>query len=88
MPPSTDEQRQPKDAPHKYENSAKYTFSAKFYREDTFQANVSGFIPESLVQMGRSKINDFDKFLSEKLRGGRWQAICLRLVIVGDRGSA
>lgn len=69
------------------QGQAKYTFAAAFYQEDTSQATVNRFMPDSLIQKGRSKIDDFDKFLSEKLRGGKWQATCLRLATVGDRDA-
>jgi hypothetical protein len=69
------------------QGQVKYTFSAEFYQEDTSQATVNRFMSESLIQKGRSKIDDFDRFLSEKLRGGRWQATCLRLSTIGDRDA-
>jgi hypothetical protein len=66
----------------------KYTFSAAFYQEDTSQATVNRFMSESLIQKGRSKIDDFDRFLSEKLRGGRWEATCLKLATIGGDRDA
>jgi len=70
------------------QGQTKYTFSAMFYEENSSQASVERFMPESLVQKGRSKIDDFHKFLSEKLRGGRWQATSLRLATAGDRDAS
>ena len=70
------------------QGQTKYTFSTIFYQEDTSQSAVGRFMSESLIQKGRSKIDDFHKFLSEKLRGGRWQATCLRLATVGDRDAS
>jgi len=70
------------------QGQTKYTFSAMFYQEDRSQTSVERFMSESLIQKGRSKIDDFTKFLSEKLRGGRWQATSLRLATVGDRDAS
>ena len=43
---------------------------------------MNRYMSELLSQKGRSKVEDFNRFVSEKLRGGRWQATCLRLKII------
>jgi len=65
----------------------KYAFSVAFYQEDESQAIVNRYMSESLTQKGRSKIDDFNRFVSEKLRGGRWQATCLRLTTISDKDA-
>jgi hypothetical protein len=70
------------------QGQVKYNFSVSFYQEDTSQATVNRFMSESLIQKGRSKIDDFDRFLSEKLRGGRWEATCLKLATIGGDRDA
>jgi hypothetical protein len=65
----------------------KYAFSAAFYQEDESQTSVERYMSESLTQKGRSKIEDFNRFVSEKLRGGRWQATCLRLTTISDNDT-
>ena len=67
--------------------SVKYAFSAAFYQEDASQSSVERYMSESLTQKGRSKIEDFNRFVSEKLRGGRWQATCLRLTTISDKDT-
>ncbi|VEU39421.1 unnamed protein product [Pseudo-nitzschia multistriata] len=60
----------------------KYAFFAIFYQEDESQATLNRYMPEFLTQKGRSRIDDFHRFVSEKLRGGRWQATCLRMATI------
>ena len=67
---------------------SKYSFSALFYQEDASHASVGRFMPESLIQKGRSRIDDFDRFLSEKLKGGRWEATYLRMATASDRDAS
>jgi len=65
----------------------KYAFMVAFYQEDESQASVHKYMSESLTQKGRSKIEDFNRFVSEKLKGGRWQATCLRLTTISDKDT-
>eukprot|EP00536_Pseudo-nitzschia_multiseries_P009367 jgi/Psemu1/297229/fgenesh1_pm.260_\ len=65
----------------------KYTFLAAFYQEDESQATVNTYLSETLTQKGRSKIDDFHGFVSEKLRGGRWQATCLRMTTINSKDA-
>jgi len=65
----------------------KYAFVAAFYQEDESQAVVNSYLSESLIQKGRSKIEDFQRFVSEKLRGGRWQSTCLRMTTISAKDS-
>lgn len=60
-------------------------FFAAFYLEDESQAGVNNYLPDSLCEKGRLKIDDFSKFLSDKLAGGKWTAIPLRLTTITDQ---
>ncbi|KAG7363444.1 transcription factor S-II TFIIS [Nitzschia inconspicua] len=57
-------------------------FHAVFFQDNSSLKNLSPFLPETLIQKGRSKIDDFKRFLADKLKGGKWQATCLRLATV------
>lgn len=54
-------------------------FMARFYLENESQARICGILPESLNEKGRLRIDEFAKFLSGKLKGGRWVAVPMRL---------
>ena len=66
-------------------NNPRVSFSAAFYLEDESQAGVDRYLPETLKEKGRLKIHEFSRFLSDKLAGGRWSAIPLRLTTVSDQ---
>ena len=59
-------------------------FKARFYFENDPQADLQGSLPESWVERGRLRIEEFSKFLSGKLKGGRWTATLLRLSVSSD----
>ena len=48
-------------------------FSAAFYQEDAASAEVDEHLPEVLVHKGRSRVDDFKKFLGDKLKGDKWK---------------
>jgi hypothetical protein len=62
-------------------------FNAAFYLEDESQAGVNNFLPAMLAEKGRLKIHEFSRFLSDKLSGGRWVAIPLRLATISDQDA-
>jgi hypothetical protein len=66
-------------------SSPKIAFHGSFYLEDDSQAGVNQFVPETLTEKGRLKIEEFEKFLSDKLSSGRWHAIPLRMMPYTDR---
>jgi Transcription factor S-II (TFIIS), central domain len=68
--------------------TSKLTFHAAFYQENSSLDTLSQYMPEMLVQKGRSKIDDFKRFLADKLKGGKWQATCLRLATISDRDAS
>ena len=53
------------------------SFFANLYAEN--DAQQDGFLPESLTEKGRLTRENFSKFLSEKLKSGRWNVKSLRL---------
>lgn len=69
--------------------SSKFIFQAAFWLEDDSHSDViSNTMPETLKQKGRSKIEDFNQFVSEKLHRGRWNVTILRLTTVTDKDAA
>jgi hypothetical protein len=60
-------------------------FTAAFYLEDEALSGANGFVPEVLSEKGRLKIEEFSRFLTDKLSGGRWAAIPLRLTVLSDQ---
>ena len=60
-------------------------FTAAFYLEDEALSGGNAFVPEVLSEKGRLKIEEFSRFLTDKLSGGRWAAIPLRLAVLSDQ---
>lgn len=60
-------------------------FSAAFYLEDDALSGSNRFVPEVLSEKGRLKIEEFSRFMTDKLSGGRWAAIPLRLTVLSDQ---
>ena len=68
-------------------NNPRLAFSAAFYLEDESHSGVDQFLPESLSEKGRLKIHEFSRFLTDKLTGGKWVAIPLRLTTLSDQDA-
>jgi hypothetical protein len=60
------------------------SFLAAFYLEDESMDGVNSFLPESLAERGRLRSEEFSRFLRDKLAGGRWHAIPLRLATISE----
>lgn len=70
------------------QGSSKHIFQAAFYLDDDSHVDIiRGTMPETLTQKGRSKIEEFNRFVSEKLHGGRWIATSLRLTTISDKDA-
>lgn len=54
-------------------------FRTRFLPENNPPVALNGVLPENLSEKGRLRIEEFAKFLSGKLKGGKWSAACLRL---------
>ena len=64
------------------------SFFANLYAEETdHQSEADGLLTESLTEKGRLTTENFTKFLSDKLRGGRWNATVLRVDPVSEKDS-
>mmetsp|Transcript_12615 Transcript_12615/g.30122 ORF Transcript_12615/g.30122 Transcript_12615/m.30122 type:complete len:2002 (-) Transcript_12615:73-6078(-) len=62
------------------------SFSAALYLEDE-NSDFAGnqLVPSSLTEKGRLRIDEFQRFLHDKLAGGRWAAFALRVDILSDQ---
>ena len=67
------------------QGTSKLVLNVAFYQENNLEINISPFMPESLIQKGRSRIDEFKRFLIEKLKGGRWKATSLRLATISEK---
>jgi hypothetical protein len=68
--------------------NSKLAFSVAFYQEGFSSERMDNNLPENLVQKGRSRVDDFNKFLRDKLKGGKWKVDCLRLTTLTDMDSS
>ena len=62
-------------------------FTARFYNENEAHASLCGILPDSISEKGRLRVDEFLKFLSGKLKGGRWVAIPMRLSIYSEEDA-
>ena len=63
------------------------SFFAHLYAETDPQSEADGYLPESLTERGRLTADNFSKFVAEKLKGGRWNAMVIRLETISDKDA-
>lgn len=63
------------------------SFMANLYAEMDPQNEADGLLPECITERGRLTIENFSKFLSDKLKNGRWIAMALRLNPLSERDA-
>jgi len=63
------------------------SFFAHLYPESDPQNEADDYLPGSLTEKGRLTTDNFSKFLADKLKGGRWYAMVLRLDTMSDKDS-
>lgn len=63
-------------------------FRARFLPENDPQGVLNGVLPENLSEKGRLRIEEFTKFLSGKLKGGKWSATRLRMSLFSSDEDA
>ena len=57
----------------------KVSFTTKMFVEQSCPWELNGFLPADLVDKGRISIDEFNKFISDKMRSGKWNLIHLKL---------
>jgi len=62
-------------------------FKARFYIECDQHASFNSYLREGLTEKGRLRIEEFSKFLSGKLKGGRWISMALRMSALSDEDA-
>jgi hypothetical protein len=63
----------------------KLSFTTKLFIEQSCPYQVDYFLPSSMVEKGRITLDEFNKFISEKMKSGRWNLVHLKLSsITGD----
>lgn len=62
------------------------SFSAALYLEDE-NSDFAGhqLVPSHLTEKGRLRIDEFQRFLHDKLAGGRWATFALRVDVLSDQ---
>lgn len=61
----------------------KVTFGCEMYLDNEMSsARSDGLLPESWTEKGRLQIDEFMKFFSSKMNGGRWKAEALRISVL------
>ena len=62
-------------------------FKARFYLESDRHARLDHLLPENMTEKGRLRLEEFAKFLSGKLKGGRWVAVPIRMSVSSDEDA-
>jgi hypothetical protein len=62
----------------------KLSFTTKLYIEQSCPYQMDSFLPSSLTEKGRITLDEFNKFISEKMKGGRWNIAHLKLSSIGE----
>jgi len=57
----------------------KLTFTTKIAEEASCAYELDGFLPSMMKEKGRLPIDDFNKFITEKTRSGKWTVAHLKL---------
>lgn len=57
----------------------KVSFTSKIFIEQSCEYQLDGFLPTSLVEKGRLPVDEFNKFVNEKSRSGRWKVVIMKL---------
>ena len=61
------------------------SFTTKLFIEQSCPYQVDNFLPSSLIEKGRITLDEFNKFISDKMKSGRWNIVHLKLShITGD----
>jgi hypothetical protein len=55
------------------------SFSTKLYVEQSCPYQIDNFLPASLTEKGRITLDEFNKFISDKMKSGRWNIVHLKL---------
>ena len=62
-------------------------FKARFYLESDGHVRLHNLLPESMTEKGRLRLEEFAKFLAGKLKGGRWEAVTIRMSVSSDEDA-
>ncbi len=57
----------------------KVTFTSKIFIEQNCEYLLDGFLPTSFVEKGRLPVDEFNKFVNEKSRSGKWKVVIMKL---------
>lgn len=57
----------------------KVSFTSKIFIEQSCEYQLDGFLPTSLVEKGRLPVDEFNKFVNEKSRSGKWKVVIMKL---------
>jgi hypothetical protein len=55
------------------------SFSTKLFIEESCPYQIDNFLPSSLTEKGRITLDEFNKFISDKMKSGRWNIVHLKL---------
>jgi hypothetical protein len=57
----------------------KLSFATKLHTEQSCPYQIDNFLPSSLTEKGRITLDEFNRFVSDKMKSGRWNIVHLKL---------
>jgi len=57
----------------------KISFTSKIFIDQGCEFQLDGFLPASLVEKGRLPVDEFNKFVNDKSKSGKWKVIIMKL---------
>ena len=65
----------------------KLSFTTKLYIEQSCDYQIDNFLPSYLSEKGRVTLDEFNKYISDKMKGGRWNLVHLKLSYITDESD-
>jgi len=57
----------------------KISFTSKIFIDQSCEFQLDGFLPAALVEKGRLPVDEFNKFVNDKSRSGKWKVVIMKL---------
>ena len=68
-------------------NRLKLSFTTKLFIEKSCPYQIDNVLPSSLSEKGRVTLDEFNKYTSEKMKGGRWNVLHLKLSYINGESD-
>lgn len=66
----------------------KISFTTKIATDPNCQLDVDHLLPSILVEKGRLSVDEFNKFINAKIKGGKWNLVCMKLSSIDGESNS